>query len=222
MEMMVETFLNVLVFDHLIIKIWGLTKSVWIRVQFLVYILLNGSSVWFWAVDYKLNLEFCYFATACSLREEKESDLYVKLRCEWKKLYVSVYVFRIIQVLVVDNASDPGVTAKNIWIDVVTLREQLCLSFTDNGSGMTPNKLHKMLRCVKTPTPITPHIILFSISKGGEGESFFLFSVLGSQRKALVKAAISPSACTEMDLSRARCVWAATLWSSPRTAAVRA
>lgn len=45
----------------------------------------------------------------------------------------------------IDNASDPGVTAKNIWIDVVTLREQLCLSFTDNGSGMTPNKLHKML-----------------------------------------------------------------------------
>ncbi|XP_039510991.1 MORC family CW-type zinc finger protein 4 isoform X1 [Pimephales promelas] len=45
----------------------------------------------------------------------------------------------------IDNASDPGVTAKNIWIDVVTLREQLCLSFMDNGSGMTPNKLHKML-----------------------------------------------------------------------------
>uniref|UniRef100_A0A9J8B713 Zgc:152774 n=1 Tax=Cyprinus carpio carpio TaxID=630221 RepID=A0A9J8B713_CYPCA len=52
----------------------------------------------------------------------------------------------------IDNASDPGVTAKNIWIDVVTVREQLCLSFMDNGSGMTPNKLHKMLRCVKTDT----------------------------------------------------------------------
>ncbi|KAL1261594.1 hypothetical protein QQF64_006859 [Cirrhinus molitorella] len=45
----------------------------------------------------------------------------------------------------IDNASDPGVTAKNIWIDVVTVGEQLCLSFMDNGSGMTPNKLHKML-----------------------------------------------------------------------------
>lgn len=45
----------------------------------------------------------------------------------------------------IDNASDPGVTAKNIWIDVVTVRDQLCLSFTDNGSGMTPSKLHKML-----------------------------------------------------------------------------
>ncbi|TSK45890.1 MORC family CW-type zinc finger protein 3 [Bagarius yarrelli] len=45
----------------------------------------------------------------------------------------------------VDNASDPGVTAKKVWIDVVTVKEELCLSFTDNGSGMTPGKLHKML-----------------------------------------------------------------------------
>ncbi|XP_068181096.1 MORC family CW-type zinc finger protein 3 [Antennarius striatus] len=45
----------------------------------------------------------------------------------------------------VDNATDPGVTAKQIWIDVVTENDQLCLTFTDNGSGMTPNKLHKML-----------------------------------------------------------------------------
>ncbi|MCJ8735753.1 hypothetical protein PDJAM_G00251190 [Pangasius djambal] len=45
----------------------------------------------------------------------------------------------------IDNASDPGVTAKQIWIDVVSVKEELCLSFTDNGSGMTPSKLHKML-----------------------------------------------------------------------------
>ncbi|KAG5263763.1 hypothetical protein AALO_G00268300 [Alosa alosa] len=45
----------------------------------------------------------------------------------------------------VDNASDPGVTAKKIWIDVVQVKDQQCLAFTDNGSGMTPNKLHKML-----------------------------------------------------------------------------
>ncbi|XP_060742532.1 MORC family CW-type zinc finger protein 3 isoform X2 [Tachysurus vachellii] len=45
----------------------------------------------------------------------------------------------------IDNASDPGVTAKQIWIDVVTVKEELCLTFTDNGSGMTPSKLHKML-----------------------------------------------------------------------------
>ncbi|KAM4622208.1 MORC family CW-type zinc finger protein 3 [Polymixia lowei] len=45
----------------------------------------------------------------------------------------------------IDNASDPGVTAKQIWIDVIEEEGQLCLTFTDNGSGMTPNKLHKML-----------------------------------------------------------------------------
>nr|XP_046181150.1 MORC family CW-type zinc finger protein 3-like isoform X2 [Oncorhynchus gorbuscha] len=45
----------------------------------------------------------------------------------------------------IDNASDPGVTARQIWIDVVEEQQQLCLTFTDNGSGMTPNKLHKML-----------------------------------------------------------------------------
>ncbi|XP_013861822.1 MORC family CW-type zinc finger protein 3 isoform X2 [Austrofundulus limnaeus] len=44
-----------------------------------------------------------------------------------------------------DNAADPGVSAKQIWIDVVNEADQLCLTFTDNGSGMTPNKLHKML-----------------------------------------------------------------------------
>ncbi|KAM3838089.1 MORC family CW-type zinc finger protein 3, partial [Diretmus argenteus] len=34
---------------------------------------------------------------------------------------------------------------KQICIDVVDEEGQLCLTFTDNGSGMTPNKLHKML-----------------------------------------------------------------------------
>ncbi|KAK5864732.1 hypothetical protein PBY51_015950 [Eleginops maclovinus] len=45
----------------------------------------------------------------------------------------------------IDNASDPGVSAKQIWIDVIKREDHLCLTFTDNGSGMTPNKLHKML-----------------------------------------------------------------------------
>ncbi|XP_047441492.1 MORC family CW-type zinc finger protein 3 [Mugil cephalus] len=45
----------------------------------------------------------------------------------------------------IDNASDPGVSAKQIWIDAVNEGDHLCLTFTDNGSGMTPNKLHKML-----------------------------------------------------------------------------
>ncbi|XP_041653741.1 MORC family CW-type zinc finger protein 3 [Cheilinus undulatus] len=45
----------------------------------------------------------------------------------------------------IDNASDPGVSAKQIWIDATEESTQLYLTFTDNGSGMTPNKLHKML-----------------------------------------------------------------------------
>uniref|UniRef100_A0A3Q3JUE0 Morc S5 domain-containing protein n=1 Tax=Monopterus albus TaxID=43700 RepID=A0A3Q3JUE0_MONAL len=45
----------------------------------------------------------------------------------------------------IDNASDPGVSAKQIWIDVVDEAGHLCLTFTDNGSGMTPSKLHRML-----------------------------------------------------------------------------
>lgn len=45
-----------------------------------------------------------------------------------------------------DNASDPGVYAKQMWIDLVEESGHLCLTFTDNGCGMTPNKLHKMLR----------------------------------------------------------------------------
>ncbi|XP_062440665.1 MORC family CW-type zinc finger protein 4 isoform X1 [Rhea pennata] len=44
-----------------------------------------------------------------------------------------------------DNASEPGVTAKLLCIDVVELKGHLCLTFTDNGAGMTPHKLHRML-----------------------------------------------------------------------------
>lgn len=45
----------------------------------------------------------------------------------------------------IDNAADPGVFAKQIWINIHEEAGQLCMTFTDNGSGMTPNKLHKML-----------------------------------------------------------------------------
>lgn len=45
----------------------------------------------------------------------------------------------------IDNAADPGVFAKQIWINTHEEAGQLCMTFTDNGSGMTPNKLHKML-----------------------------------------------------------------------------
>ncbi|XP_060688723.1 MORC family CW-type zinc finger protein 3 [Hemiscyllium ocellatum] len=45
----------------------------------------------------------------------------------------------------IDNACDPGVCAKQMWIDVTKIKNELCLTFTDNGNGMTPIKLHKML-----------------------------------------------------------------------------
>ncbi|KAF7667635.1 hypothetical protein LDENG_00054710 [Lucifuga dentata] len=45
----------------------------------------------------------------------------------------------------VDNASDAGVSAKQIWIDITDEGGHLFLTFTDNGNGMTPNRLHKML-----------------------------------------------------------------------------
>uniref|UniRef100_A0A8C3CY06 MORC family CW-type zinc finger 4 n=1 Tax=Cairina moschata TaxID=8855 RepID=A0A8C3CY06_CAIMO len=44
-----------------------------------------------------------------------------------------------------DSASEPGGTAKLLCIDVVKLKGHLCLTFTDNGAGMTPHKLRHML-----------------------------------------------------------------------------
>lgn len=48
-----------------------------------------------------------------------------------------------------DNAYDPDVNAKQIWIDKTVINDRICLTFTDNGNGMTADKLHKMLRCVQ-------------------------------------------------------------------------
>ncbi|XP_069886753.1 MORC family CW-type zinc finger protein 3 [Dipodomys merriami] len=45
----------------------------------------------------------------------------------------------------IDNAYDPDVNAKQIWIDKTVINNRICLTFTDNGNGMTPDKLHKML-----------------------------------------------------------------------------
>lgn len=45
-----------------------------------------------------------------------------------------------------DNAYDPDVNAKQIWIDKTVISDHICLTFTDNGNGMTADKLHKMLR----------------------------------------------------------------------------
>ncbi|XP_077977711.1 MORC family CW-type zinc finger protein 3-like [Glandiceps talaboti] len=45
----------------------------------------------------------------------------------------------------IDNAYDPDVAAKSLWIDVRYIRSELCFSFTDDGNGMNEGKLHKML-----------------------------------------------------------------------------
>ncbi|XP_051006240.1 MORC family CW-type zinc finger protein 3 [Acomys russatus] len=45
----------------------------------------------------------------------------------------------------IDNAYDPDVNAKQIWIDKTVISDTVCLTFTDNGNGMTADKLHKML-----------------------------------------------------------------------------
>ncbi|KAI4547760.1 hypothetical protein MG293_000090 [Ovis ammon polii] len=45
----------------------------------------------------------------------------------------------------IDNAYDPDVNAKQIWIDKTVINDCICLTFTDNGNGMTSDKLHKML-----------------------------------------------------------------------------
>ncbi|XP_068126563.1 MORC family CW-type zinc finger protein 3 [Hyperolius riggenbachi] len=45
----------------------------------------------------------------------------------------------------IDNAYDPDVNAKLMWIDKTVLKQEICLTFMDNGNGMTLDKLHKML-----------------------------------------------------------------------------
>jgi len=47
-----------------------------------------------------------------------------------------------------DNAYDPDVSAKQIWIDKTVINDNICLTFTDNGNGMNSEKLHKMLRWI--------------------------------------------------------------------------
>eukprot|EP00074_Homo_sapiens_P061801 XP_006724754.1 MORC family CW-type zinc finger protein 4 isoform X2 [Homo sapiens] len=45
-----------------------------------------------------------------------------------------------------DNAVDPDVSARTVFIDVEEVKNKSCLTFTDDGCGMTPHKLHRMLR----------------------------------------------------------------------------
>ncbi|XP_055981774.1 MORC family CW-type zinc finger protein 4 isoform X1 [Sorex fumeus] len=44
-----------------------------------------------------------------------------------------------------DNAVDPDVSARTVFIDVEEVKNKFCLTFTDDGCGMTPYKLHRML-----------------------------------------------------------------------------
>ncbi|XP_053483636.1 MORC family CW-type zinc finger protein 3-like [Ictalurus furcatus] len=45
----------------------------------------------------------------------------------------------------IDNAYDPDVSAKQLWIDKSVIKGQDCLIFMDNGKGMDYDKMHKML-----------------------------------------------------------------------------
>uniref|UniRef100_A0A8C7YKN2 Uncharacterized protein n=1 Tax=Oryzias sinensis TaxID=183150 RepID=A0A8C7YKN2_9TELE len=46
----------------------------------------------------------------------------------------------------IDNAYDPDVSAKQFWIDKTMIKENLCLTFMDNGNGLDHETMHKMLR----------------------------------------------------------------------------
>ncbi|WAR07687.1 MORC3-like protein [Mya arenaria] len=46
---------------------------------------------------------------------------------------------------IIDNAYDPDVSASEIWIDKRVVGATECLTFVDNGNGMSQEKLHKML-----------------------------------------------------------------------------
>ncbi|GAA6081700.1 MORC family CW-type zinc finger protein 3-like [Tachysurus ichikawai] len=45
----------------------------------------------------------------------------------------------------IDNAYDPDVNAKQLWITKTAVKGQDCLIFLDNGNGMDYEKMHKML-----------------------------------------------------------------------------
>ncbi|CAL8369157.1 unnamed protein product [Arctogadus glacialis] len=45
----------------------------------------------------------------------------------------------------IDNAYDPDVNAKQIWIDKTQIKDMECLTFMDNGNGLSSDKMLKML-----------------------------------------------------------------------------
>ncbi|KAI5106916.1 MORC family CW-type zinc finger protein 3 [Silurus meridionalis] len=48
-------------------------------------------------------------------------------------------------ICVIDNAYDPDVSAKRLWINKTEMKDQHCLIFMDNGKGMDYNTMHNML-----------------------------------------------------------------------------
>ena len=49
-------------------------------------------------------------------------------------------------ILLVDNAYDTDVNAKQIWIDKTKIKGMECLTFMDNGNGLNYKSMHRMLR----------------------------------------------------------------------------
>uniref|UniRef100_A0A7N8XMW6 Morc S5 domain-containing protein n=1 Tax=Mastacembelus armatus TaxID=205130 RepID=A0A7N8XMW6_9TELE len=47
--------------------------------------------------------------------------------------------------MLIDNAYDPDVSAKQFWIDKTVVKDQDCLTFMDNGYGLDLRTMHKML-----------------------------------------------------------------------------
>ncbi|XP_059896197.1 MORC family CW-type zinc finger protein 3a isoform X2 [Gadus macrocephalus] len=45
----------------------------------------------------------------------------------------------------IDNAYDPDVNAKQIWIDKTQIKDMECLTFMDNGNGLSSDMMHMML-----------------------------------------------------------------------------
>ncbi|CAL8369177.1 unnamed protein product [Arctogadus glacialis] len=46
---------------------------------------------------------------------------------------------------IIDNAYNPDVNAKQIWIDKTKIRDMECLTFRDDGNGLSRDLMHQML-----------------------------------------------------------------------------
>ncbi|CAL8369256.1 unnamed protein product [Arctogadus glacialis] len=44
-----------------------------------------------------------------------------------------------------DNAYDPDVNAKQIWINKTQMKDMECLTFSDDGNGLSRDLMHQML-----------------------------------------------------------------------------